>query len=137
MMKIIKNLYSEYCRIFVRPVTKMKQFDYKVITLTDSLIKHADLKNVLSGYETTDGKYQIFYDEIKEITHLRIRRKDMKPIHNWQHIQQIKDDLLGTDTIAIEVYPRKSDIVDYSNSYHLWTWNGIKVPDLNKIYIET
>ena len=49
-------------------------------------------------------------------------------------MQEIKNDLLGKDTIAIEVYPKECDFKDGSNTYHLWTWKDIKVPNLLGLY---
>ncbi len=52
--------------------------------------------------------------------HLMIRRIDRQPIHNWGHFQQIKNELLGEQCEAIEIYPKVSRLVDDKNHYHLW-----------------
>lgn len=52
--------------------------------------------------------------------HLMIRRIDRQPIHNWSHFQQIKNELLGEECEAIEIYPKVSRLVDDKNHYHLW-----------------
>jgi hypothetical protein len=46
------------------------------------------------------------------ITWLSIKRNDAAPIHSWQHLQQIKNDICGEDREAIELYPAMSRIVD-------------------------
>lgn len=55
-----------------------------------------------------------------DYTHLSIKRHDNTPIHNWQHMQQIKNDICGEDCEGIELYPSMNRIVDFNNSYHLW-----------------
>lgn len=55
------------------------------------------------------------------VPHLAISRYDGKPIRcEWSTLQKIKDDLLGSDVVAIEVYPPASDVVDETNARHLW-----------------
>lgn len=54
------------------------------------------------------------------ITCLSVKRNDKTPIHNWSHLQQIKNDVCGEDREAIELYPAMSRIVDCENQYHLW-----------------
>jgi hypothetical protein len=54
------------------------------------------------------------------ITWLSIKRNDMTPIHNWNHLLQIKNDVCGEEREGIELYPAMSRIVDVANQYHLW-----------------
>jgi len=58
--------------------------------------------------------------EYNDITHLSIKRHDISPIHNWQHLQQIKNDICGEEREGLELYPSMSRIVDTCNQYHLW-----------------
>ena len=54
--------------------------------------------------------------------HLIIRRHDGQPVTaTWDVLQQIKDDMLGPDVLAIEVYPPTENVVDEANWRHLWT----------------
>ncbi len=56
------------------------------------------------------------------VQHLIIRRHDNgEIIANWTTIQQIKDDILGPDTLAVEVYPPEARTIDEANCRHLWT----------------
>jgi len=57
--------------------------------------------------------------------HLIIRRLDRQPVHNWQHFQQIKNEILGPECEAIEIYPPESKLVDAKHHYHLW---GFRAP---------
>jgi hypothetical protein len=54
------------------------------------------------------------------VEHLAIRRHDGKPVRSWTHMQRIKDTLVGADRIAVEVYPRASEVVNDAHMYHLW-----------------
>lgn len=56
--------------------------------------------------------------------HLNIRRRDGAPIHDWRHLQQIKNELMGEECEAVELYPAESRLVDTSNKYHLWCFPG-------------
>jgi hypothetical protein len=40
--------------------------------------------------------------------------------HSWRDMQRIKNDLLGEQWAAVEVYPPQSLVVDDANIYHLW-----------------
>lgn len=52
--------------------------------------------------------------------HLSIKRNDRSPIRDWRHLQQIKNEILGPETAAVEVFPPESQLVDSANEYHLW-----------------
>lgn len=41
---------------------------------------------------------------------------------SWKEKQRIKDELFGADRMAVEVYPRASQLVDAANIYHLWVF---------------
>lgn len=58
---------------------------------------------------------------------INIRRRDGKAIfRDWRHFQQIKNEVLGPDCEAIELYPAERRKVDTSNKYHLF---GCTKPD--------
>ena len=52
--------------------------------------------------------------------HLSIRTPNREPVRDWRHFQRIKDELVGPDREAIELYPRSGRVVDEANQYHLW-----------------
>ena len=81
--------------------------------------------------------YLVLYDEpTPNFRHFRIIGRDKKPIHNWMDMQEIKNVIWGEEVVAIEVFPAHSQFKDGSNTYHLWTWDGLKeqVPNLLKLY---
>ena len=71
---------------------------------------HPHLSLVTKCWQTTI--YEILYDEPKGFKHLRISRVDGEPIRSWKDIQEIKNDLLGEDVVAIEVFPKQCDFVN-------------------------
>ncbi len=65
--------------------------------------------------------YQVNVEYLPENkAHIIIRRLDKQPIHNWVHFQQIKNQLLGPECEAVEIYPKESKLVDAKHHYHLW-----------------
>jgi hypothetical protein len=51
---------------------------------------------------------------------LSIKRRDKAPIHDWRDLQRIKNDLIGEENEAVELYPAESRLCDSANQYHLW-----------------
>ncbi len=50
-----------------------------------------------------------------------VQRHDDKPIKNhWRELQNIKNELFGQETTAIEYYPAESKLEDLANIYWLW-----------------
>jgi len=66
--------------------------------------------------------YQVQVREYGETgVHINIRRIDGAPcIRDWRHFQQIKNEILGEECEAVELYPAESRKVDTSNKYHLF-----------------
>ena len=65
----------------------------------------------------------LYHVEIKEgqpFIHLDIARRDGGTCKNWRHFQQIKNELIGPEHEAIELFPAESRLVDAGNEYHLW-----------------
>ena len=54
------------------------------------------------------------------VDHLRVERHDGKDGIPWEVLQRIKNDILGKDTLAVEVYPPQDKVVNRSNTRHLW-----------------
>jgi len=78
--------------------------------------------------------YWISLSEIDKYTHIRIIREDKKPIHNYMDLQTIKNTLIGVNKTAIQIFPRVEDMVDFGNTYHLWSWDGMEAPNLKDLY---
>ena len=41
-------------------------------------------------------------------------------LHDWRDLQRIKNELIGRDREAVELYPAEARLVDTSNQYHLF-----------------
>lgn len=53
------------------------------------------------------------------VTHACIRNAASTDIP-WCEKQRIKNELFGTERVAVEVFPPESQLVDEANMYHLW-----------------
>lgn len=53
---------------------------------------------------------------------LTVRRRSWGDRIGWDVLQAIKNDLLGREVEAVEVYPAADDVVDEANLRHLWEW---------------
>lgn len=74
------------------------------------------------------------------LVHLSIKRLDQNPARDWRDLQRIKNQLLGEECEAMELFPAESRLVDTANQTHLWGYddvnyrapfgfNGIRVVD--------
>lgn len=62
------------------------------------------------------------------VHHLSIRRQDRGTDRDWRDFQRIKNQLLGDDAEAIELYPAEDRVVDTANQFHLWSVEGHRIP---------
>ncbi len=47
----------------------------------------------------------------------------------WANKQRVKDELLGKERLAVEVFPPASELVDQADAYHLWVLpEGFRLP---------
>lgn len=53
-------------------------------------------------------------------TLLGISSKDGEARHDWRDFQRIKNDIVGEEWEAVELYPAESRLMDPSNYYYLW-----------------
>lgn len=62
--------------------------------------------------------YRVWY--IPKSHQLTISRKDEEKVESWYDIWNIKNQILGKYTTAIEVYPSEKDLIDGENQMHLF-----------------
>jgi hypothetical protein len=96
-------------------------FDGRTPTLEERLIfiEQAILRMTsLNIYE--NDLYRVETACHGEMIQLTITRHDRQPCHSWRHFQQIKNELVGPEYEAVELFPAESRLVDSSNEYHLW-----------------
>ena len=64
--------------------------------------------------------YTVEINHHAPFVHLDISRHDGAPCNCWRELQQIKNELVGPNCEAVELFPAESRKVDTSNQYHLW-----------------
>jgi hypothetical protein len=72
----------------------------------------------------------VWYEEHPKyglFAHLSFKTHDRAPRHDWREMQRIKNELCGTETFAVELYPEESRVVDTSNQYHLFAFRDFKL----------
>jgi hypothetical protein len=62
------------------------------------------------------------------IVHLSIKTHDKQPRHDWRDLQRIKNEIVGPQYDAVEVYPDEAKLVDTANQYHLFVFGHLKLP---------
>ena len=67
-----------------------------------------------------DQQKNLQSDDWPPLIHLSIKKIDRSAVHNWSHMQRIKNELVGDEHEAIELYPAESRLVNMANQYHLW-----------------
>ena len=70
----------------------------------------------------TVHRRDISKDRDDSVVHLSIKRNDREPARDWRDFQQIKNELVGPEAEALELYPAESRLVDMANQYHLWAF---------------
>jgi len=66
-------------------------------------------------------------DGLGWVWHLSFRRQDRMPVgrEHFRDFQRIKNELLGPQATAIEIYPAEDRLADTSNQYHLWAYDDL------------
>lgn len=60
------------------------------------------------------------YEEKTTIVHLSIRRLDKDVVRDWRELQRIKNELVGEEREAVELYTKESRKLDDANHFHLY-----------------
>ena len=105
----------------------------KIENLDDIKLNHPHLETVTDG-AIVDDLYRVLIAKTGKYIHVRIRRLDDLPITSFSDMQAIKNLFIGPECIAVQVFPRVSDYVDNTNTYHLFSWKDIDVPNLKEMY---
>lgn len=100
-------------------ITKMKE-----ALVVCNMIAKEDAERIVieeaKGKYYKNDTYQVRITNEGSFIHLSIKRLDREPIHDWRDLQTIKNELVGADCEAVELYPAESRLVDTSNQYHLY-----------------
>jgi len=73
-----------------------------------------------------NNTYQVQVSRRGDFVHVSIKRHDRLPIRDWRELQGIKNEILGPEWEAVELYPAESRLIDSANQYHLWAVNDPK-----------
>jgi len=91
------------------------------------------LHDMTTAFVDKDRNYCImireFICEWGKVEHACIRNKENTDI-SWSEKQRIKNEIFGNEAVAIEIFPKESELVDEANMYHLWILDSksIKIP---------
>ena len=67
--------------------------------------------------------YSVFVIDFEEdSTHISFHRHNRAAVRDWRHFQAIKNEVVGPERLAVEVFPPESLLVDSANEYHLWVF---------------
>jgi len=64
--------------------------------------------------------YRVRIRKATPFVQLDICRHDGAGCTNWRDFQQIKNEIIGPECEAVELFPAESRLVDTANEYHLW-----------------
>jgi len=92
----------------------------------ESLIREKLIEEQLQDEIWLNNLYQVNVCSIAAqnnwpaMLHLSIKSRNKSPIRDWRHMQRIKNEIVGIENEAVELYPAESRLVDSANQYHLW-----------------
>lgn len=75
---------------------------------------------VNSRYQVDVSVLRPNVEGMPEMTVLSIKRRDKDWLRDWRDLQRIKNEILGPEWEAVELFPAESRLVDSSNQYWLW-----------------
>jgi hypothetical protein len=84
------------------------------------------LRNLDAAAIYENNLYRVEVTFQPPFTVLSISRLDGTPCKEWRHFQQIKNEIIGPECEAVELFPAESRLVDTGNEYHLWTYRNPK-----------
>ena len=85
---------------------------------TEAVLLNSKYQVAIRAKETPSGR----------MIHLSIKRHDKMPIRDWRDLQRIKNELVGEEAEAMELFPKESNMVDTSNQYHMWVFPDATFP---------
>jgi hypothetical protein len=88
-----------------------------------------------------NNRYTVMIFDDHPTTHgvairVMIQKHDDTPItFHWREMMKIKNDVFGEEVIAVEFYPKKSELIDDHNIYWMWIFpeNTFPKPILNPL----
>ncbi len=65
---------------------------------------------------------------VGRVVWLSLRAIDRSARHDWREMQRLKNEIVGPEYDAVEIYPAESKLVDNANQYHLWVFLDSRIP---------
>lgn len=83
-----------------------------------------------------NSRYTVFWCSVPqpkgwpEMITLSIKHRERHPIRDWRDLQRIKNEIVGPDHEAVELFPAEERLTDLANQYFLWCLKdpGIRFP---------
>ncbi len=85
-----------------------------------SQIVERAISNLGASLVFTNDLYTVTVLECPPFIQLQIRRNDWGACKDWRDFQQIKNELVGVEHEAMELFPAESRLVDTANVYSIW-----------------
>ena len=96
-------------------------FGCHVRTLQEKLLAIEQcVQRVNSAARFLNDTYEVLAIGDSSFFHLIIHRHDWEASDNWRDFQRIKNEIVGSEYEAMELFPAESRLVHTSNTYHLW-----------------
>ncbi len=115
--------YQQLCEETVSPLLLEPWTPFQPATIPE----RPDIESYRnSRYQVSVRRYNL--PEIGACVHLSIKLHDKSATHDWRDFQRIKNELLGEEEEAVEIFPAESRLADGANQYHLWSAVGKHVP---------
>ena len=111
---------------FKKPITRFEKIDLSNASFIP--------KGMTRAFKNT--RYVVMvYDNSPVTTGTAIRvmvqkHNDTPILNHWSEMQKIKNEIFGEETIAVEYYPAKSQLIDDHNIYWFWIFpeNVLPIP---------
>lgn len=89
---------------------------YNQLKLDEIWVNDLYQVNIARGENVPNNNFGV------DMIHLSIKRLDKSAIHDWRHMQAIKDSLVGQENEGFELYPAASRLVDGANQFHMFVF---------------
>jgi hypothetical protein len=76
------------------------------------------------GWVWRNNLYTVAVRDHGSFVHLTVMNRDNGVGHDWRDFQRLKNELVGVEAEAVELYPAESRLIDSANVYHLWAFRG-------------
>lgn len=110
-------------RTRLKQAKKRKSWDWERRILSkEDLAKYPAMAGIRAAFVNDLYSVQV-YDvatDWGQVVHMAIRNHDGQGEPSWAEMQRIKNELIGPERTAIQVYPANSELIDQANLYHLW-----------------